>query len=562
MRNKTLSSGARLVAVVVGMLVTAALVTSPAELTPEWLARLPVGASFTAGMTGMVVDAAGVSYVTGNAGASADTDIKTAAYAPDGTLLWSKTYNGPQNGGDQSRGIALGPGGLVYVTGNTPGPGSWARVLVLVYDGATGTLVKSFEYTSGPGFSEHGQSVAVDAAGVIYVAGGTTGDGGDVLMLAFEPNGQVRWQRTWDGPAWGPYSQDSAWEVLLDLSGNPVVMIHGVMASLHPDYVVIKYAAATGATVWQANWGVAGGDYPRDMEIDAQGDVYVTGTGIDLQNKFSTIKLDGADGGLVWQEYDWTGYHNGVAALALDGKGGVYVTGGIDPDGDESNMNDNIYTVKRDAATGAFLWSHLYGANCWGCWDAPGDVVVDGSGHAFVGGTTNSPPYGGDAILLVLDAATGAETDRGIISGQALEHAGFGELRLDAASNILVGGEISNVNTGFVDISVARYTALGDAGIPCADTLTFTAVCMARPSGNGLSVRLVMTDTSHDGEQVKVTVDGVERVSTIRGDSARLGMRGVAPGPHTVELTQPAGCFAPVTAVCEGSVRGLEPERR
>src|SRR5688500_14970675 len=112
MRNKALSSGARLVAVVVAMLVTAAVAATPAELTPEWLSRLPLGASLTAGMRGMVVDAAGVSYVTGIAGPSADTDIETAAYAPDGTLLWSRTYNGPQNGGDQARGITLGPGGL------------------------------------------------------------------------------------------------------------------------------------------------------------------------------------------------------------------------------------------------------------------------------------------------------------------------------------------------------------------------------------------------------------------------------------------------------------------
>jgi len=558
----TSSSRARAAAIVLGAVLTIVAAAPAAELTPEWLSRLPVGASLTAGMAGMVVDAEGVSYVTGISGPSSNTDITTAAYAPDGSLLWSKTYNGPQNWHDQSRAITLGPGGVVYVTGNTPGPGSYARVLVLAYDAATGTLLNSFEYSSGQGISEHGASVAVDATGTIFVAGGTVGDGGDVLVLAFEPNGQLRWTRTWDGPAWGPYSQDSALEVLVDPSGQPVVMIHGVMASLHPDYVVIKYAAATGATLWQANWGVTGGDYPRDMEIDAQGDVYVTGTGIDLQNKFSTIKLKGTDGSLIWQAYDWTGYHNGVAALALDGQGGVYVTGGVDPDGDESNLNDNIYTVKRDGATGAFLWSHLYGANCIGCYDFPGDVVVDGAGHAFVAGATNSPPYTGDAILLVLDAATGVETDRGIISGQSLESAWSRELRLDGASNILVGGEISNVNTGAVDMSVARYAALADAGIPCADTLTFSAVCMSRPSGNGLRIRLLMTDASHDGQPVTVTVDGVEHLSSIQGDRARVGLRGVAPGSHTVELTKPAGCFAPVTAVCPAGVLGLEPEWR
>ena len=45
------------------------------------------------------------------------------------------------------------------------------------------------------------------------------------------------------------------------------------------------------------------------MEIDAAGDVYVTGIGIDFIDKFSTIKLRGSDGQLLWQFYDalaWT----------------------------------------------------------------------------------------------------------------------------------------------------------------------------------------------------------------------------------------------------------------
>jgi len=554
MKNETLSSRTRTVALAVGMLAAVAAGAAAADLNPEWLARLPVGASLTAGLQGMVVDAAGVSYVTGISGSSSNTDITTAAYAPDGTLLWSRVWDGPFSWHDQSRGIALGPGGLVYVTGNTPGPGSYARVVVLAYDGATGTLVKSFEYTSGPGISEHGQSVAVDAAGGIYVAGGTVGDGGDALVLAFEANGQLRWQRTWDGPAGGPYTQDSALEVLIDPSGDPVVLIHGVMASLHPDYVVIKYAAATGLTKWQATWGVSGGDYPRDMEIDAQGDVYVTGIGIDFQDKFSTIKLDGSDGSLLWQAYDWTGYHNGVAGLALDGQGGVYVTGSVDPDGDESNLNDNIYTVKRDAQGGALLWTHLYGANCLGCYDFSGDVIVDAAGHAFVAGVTNSPPYGMDAILLVLDAATGLETDRGIITGGAIESAWSRELRFDAAFNLLVGGEISNVNTGQVDISVAKYASLGGGGIPCADAAWFTAVCVSRPgTDNRLNIRLRLTDAGHSGDQVTVTVDGTPHVSTINGAGASIVVKGVAPGVHAVELTEPAGCFPAAEPICPAS---------
>ena len=47
-----------------------------------------------------------------------------------------------------------------------------------------------------------------------------------------------------------------------------------------------------------------GGDFPRDLEVDASNDVYVTGTGIDFIDKYSTVKFDGGDGSIVWQRYD------------------------------------------------------------------------------------------------------------------------------------------------------------------------------------------------------------------------------------------------------------------
>lgn len=557
MRIRPFSSNPGTVAFALGLLGATAVSAAPTELTPQWVARVPVGASLTAGIAGVVVDAAGVSYVTGTAGPSSDTDITTAAIRADGSLLWSRTFNGPQNGGDQARGLALGPGGVLYVAGNTPGPDAFGQVLVLAYDTASGNLLNTIQYSSAPGTAEHGQSVAVDANGAVYVAGGTVGDGGDALILAFESSGQLRWQRTWDGPAWGPFSQDTAQEVLIDPSGNPVVMIHGVMASNHPDYVVVKYAAGSGATLWQANWGVTGGDFPRDMEIDGQGDVYVTGTGIDLTDKYSTIKLRGADGGLAWQAYDTAAMDDSAAALALDGQGGVFITGRVDPDGDHSNFNDDIYTVKRDSATGTQRWTHRYGASCLWCYDVAADVIVDPAGHVFVAGSTSSPPYSADAILLVLDANTGLETARGILSGAEGEGADPKELRFDATFNLRVGGTMENFNTGSVDMSVARYASLsGGGGIECGDIVHFTAQC-GNPLTvtNRITVRLALTDTSHDGQRVTIAIDGQPRVVTVMGSTARLVVRPAAPGSHTVELTDPAGCFPVLTPTCPGSAR-------
>jgi hypothetical protein len=237
-------------------------------------------------------------------------------------------------------------------------------------------------------------------------------------------------------------------------------MIHGVMSSLHPDFIVVKYDPADGSTVWETNWGVSGGDFPSDMEIDAGGDIFVTGTGINFNDMFSTIRLSGADGSLLWQAYDAAGFHDYAVSLYLDGQGGVFITGGSDPDGDISNFNDNFFTVKRDAATGSPIWTHLYGANCVGCFDQPSDVIVDLAGNVFVAGGTSSPPYSGDMVTFVLDSDTGTETDRGIMPGGTNENAGSGILALDAEYNLYNGGEFYNFNTGDIDMTIVKYASL------------------------------------------------------------------------------------------------------
>lgn len=524
-----------------------------AQLSPLWVSRVPLGTSGSSAPAGIFVDPDGVSYITGTSGAGTSTDITTVSFAADGTTRWSQTYNSGGSAADQARGITKSADGVLYVVGNTPGPQSFANVLVLAYDAATGALLRTIKYSTAPGISESGASIMTDTAGNIYVGGSTVGDATDVMTLKFTSAGVLQWRKIWDGAAFGPFSNDAIIKLLLDANGNPLVLINGLTGSNQPDYVVVKYAAGNGAILWEASWGTNGGEYPIDMEIDVAGDVYVTGTAIDLIDKYSTIKLNGSNGQLIWQFYDALGNDHSATGLFLDSQGGVLITGASDPDGDHSNFNDQFFTVKRDATTGAQLWTHVYGQTCVGCYDVPSDVRVDSEGHTFVVGITSSPPYSNDVILFVLDNNTGLEINRGVVFNSGTEVLNSGPLRFDAAFNLYDGGRVYNANTGAIDMSVTKWASLvtgGGGGIPCSDISSLQARCKSGANGNRLLVRLNLTDTSHSGEQVQISVDGAPFTLTISGNRAQLSMPETAPGPHTIELTDPAGCLAPVMSTC------------
>jgi hypothetical protein len=551
LRKAVIPGTSRKVVLITMVGLTSLALPTSAQLAPEWVKRVPVGTALTAGIAGIYVDPNGVSYITGISGPSPNTDITTASFAADGSLRWSQTWNSSGNGADQARGITLASNGVVYVVGNTPGPDAFANVLILAYDAATGSLLNTIQYRSGPGRSEFGSSIVTDATGNVYVAGGTVGDGPDVMTLKFNSSGLLQWRRTWDGAAFAPFSNDSPVKILLDPTGNAVVAITGYAANNHADYVVVKYAPGDGATVWEKSWGMGGDDFPVDMEIDTAGDIYVTGTALDFIDKYSTIKLRGSDGQLLWQFYDAHGQHHSAHGLFVDSIGGVFITGTSDPDGDESNFNDDFFTVKRNATTGALLWSHAYGDPCVGCFDTPSDMRVDPEGHVFVAGRSSSPPYSNDVILFVLDTATGIETNRGVVFNVGVEIPSTGELRFDAAFNLYDGGRIYNANTGAVDMSVTKWTSLvsGGGGIACEDLVSFQVRCKPSGSGNKLQAKLTL-DTSHSGEQITITVDGNPNSVTINGNQAKLQINNPGAGQHTVELTDPAGCFPPSTPSC------------
>ena len=88
-------------------------------------------------------------------------------------------------------------------------------------------------------------------------------------------------------------------------------------------------------------------------------------------------------------------------------------------------------------------------------------------------------------------------------------------------------------------------------GIPCGDLRSFQARCQSNGSAHRLQAKLTLTDTSHSGEKVTITVDDRPFTVTINGNQAQLSLNNASLGQHTIVLTDPAGCFPPKVPSCE-----------
>ena len=95
-------------------------------------------------------------------------------------------------------------------------------------------------------------------------------------------------------------------------------------------------------------------------------------------------------------------------------------------------------------------------------------------------------------------------------------------------------------------------TCGGGGGIPCGDISSFVARCIA---GGTIRARIIMTDATHAGEMVEFMIDGTPYPATIATGGtgvtrAQIAIGGFGAGSHTVELTDPDGCFTDVVTMC------------
>jgi hypothetical protein len=188
----------------------------------------------------VAVDASGNVFVTGESYNGTNSDYATVAYSGAGVPLWTNLYNGPGNGDDSARAIAVDASGNVFVTGYSYGAGSDYDYATVAYSGA-GVPLWTNRYNGPENRGDYARAIAVDRSGNVFVTGDSyiIYDSANYATVAYSGAGVPLWTNCYIGPE----AQDCATAIAVDGSGN--VLVTGFSAGFGgngPDYATIKYA--------------------------------------------------------------------------------------------------------------------------------------------------------------------------------------------------------------------------------------------------------------------------------------------------------------------------------
>jgi hypothetical protein len=387
-------------------------------------------------------------------------------------LAWQKFYDGPRGQSDYDARLFVDADGNSYVAGITRGAATSDNdidIVTVKYNPA-GERLWARTFAGLGDYYDRPEDIRVDAQGNVYVAGVSyrgAAFGYDYVTVKYDAAGNEQWVRYYNGPKG---DTDWAYGLALDSAGNVYVTGYITSAEVSSgfffyEFATVKYDAA-GNEQWvrlHSTKKYLQGHIAKDVEVDAQGNVYVTGyawlgsTGSDAAKEVITVKYSPA-GGLVWSAR----YNGGGTAevldepdgLALDSQGNVYVYGHTRFE----EVREDFLLLKYDGASGALAWDRHWGKPFH---DHAKDIAVDGSGNVYLTGETYDGDYYTATRYPTSDVATVKFSTSGVLLWERFYRAfpgkqdGGRHVSLDAQGNVYVGA----FTEGFVnsDIALIKY---------------------------------------------------------------------------------------------------------
>jgi Carboxypeptidase regulatory-like domain/Beta-propeller repeat len=338
---------------------------------------------------------AGTSYIDDESG---NTDIVVVKNDPNGNVVWSRTFNGTADYKDGASDLAVASNGDVYVAGysySLPPAGELRSYdYVMLKYNTEGDLEWRKSYGGNVGYDDFPTSMKIDGAGNMYVTGYSWGVGtyANYLTLKLDTNGSQLWEKRFSGG-----NGEIPGEIEIDAGGNVYITgeSNNSPAGGAEDIVTIKYNSA-GAQQWlnRYNSPVNDTDEGFQIEVNDAGDVYIMGrtwtlvNGEGFRSKIIMLKLDGNAGTTGWTKtYSVLPDEDGdyPTAMKIDGAGNIILAGMTNLYPDEF-YNVDTFVAKFDSQ-GAFQWVKTYDGPAEEDYDGDTKLLLDDNGGIYLGAT-------------------------------------------------------------------------------------------------------------------------------------------------------------------------------
>ncbi len=264
---------------------------------------------------------------------AASFDFLTIKYnSTTGAQIWASRYAGPGNLDDYPTGMVIDAAGNVYVTGESRAVDGQTFDFATVKYNAAGVQQWAKIYNSTFNKDDKAKSVAVDSKGNVIVTGFSNIDATapymtDFLTIKYDKDGNLIWRKSYNGPG---NSSDGAVGVMVDANDNIYVAGSSHSGSGDMDLCVVKYTTDS-ALLWVSRYNRAGGNTEelKAMTMDASANVYITGSSQGPTGRdYATVKFD-SSGVQKWMlRYNGTGNaYDDPWSIAVNSKGVTAVTG-------------------------------------------------------------------------------------------------------------------------------------------------------------------------------------------------------------------------------------------
>ena len=368
----------------------------------------------------------------------------------DPALTWATyllpTVTGATTSLAQPFAMALDSTGNIYVAGTVLVSTGYNAMFVAKLN-STGTTAAYVTLIGGTDGDTFGDALALDATGNIFLAGTTdsvdyyyyemadtsylspyTAPGYTADGIIFKIDNAA--QNEYFGHYFGGSYSDYFYGLATDKSGN----VYCVGSTNSPDLLVgnttgtnaaqmtlgggvdafVAEFNAVGSLVYSTYLGGSGNDYGYAIAVDSTGNAYVTGSTVSSNFRtagtpFQAALKGGTDafvakiapgtGTLVYSTYLGGSANDEGNAIAVDSSGAVYITGdtaspdfpllGAYQSSYGGGANDAFVTKLAGSGSSLIYSSYLGGSGA----DAGLAIAVDGTGNAYITGSTTSTDY-------------------------------------------------------------------------------------------------------------------------------------------------------------------------